>query len=68
MQRSGESEVRGGGILRGLSGSGLVGRAVRLGVVGGRQQQAGAEGEEGGYRDWERGHSGSLEITLMRGT
>jgi hypothetical protein len=35
MRRSGEREIRDVGILSQLSGSGLVGCAVRLGVDGG---------------------------------
>jgi hypothetical protein len=53
MQRSGEREVRGVRILRWFSGSGLVGCAVRLGVVGRGQKEAGSEGEDGGQGEWE---------------
>jgi hypothetical protein len=44
LEGSDEKKLRGARILRLLSGSGLVGRAMRLGVVGGGQQKAGSEG------------------------
>jgi hypothetical protein len=43
-------------ILRGLSGSGLIGRAMRLGVEGGGHQHAGAEDGDGGSDEGEAGH------------